>query len=183
MQTKGFRGLAIWLAIVSLAIALLFPLHSTVFSTTDGKDVIEARPLDVKITNYTDTTITKTEIVPYNSLPTPATFSSSILSNMATIWVVLLVVSILALLLEYFRAEEMDRFNQFALLALLLTMLAVYAFWSTWSAYLTAQYSVGFSQTTATSATGMGIGFLGALFATFLMFVIVLQGYTARSAH
>lgn len=181
MKATGMRAFGIWLGIISLGIALMFPLHITQIATNVGKDVIEARAYDVKITNYSDTTILQTKIVPYASLPRPSTYASSLLDNLGLIFIILIIISIFALLLEYFRAEEMGRFNQFALLSLITSVIAILIFYTTYSAYLFVQFNYGFAEVTTDHSTSLGIGLMATIFSTFLSFIIVLQGYTQKS--
>jgi len=179
-RATGFRALAIWLAIFGLGIALLFPLHITQIQTEVGKNVIEARPYDVKVTNYSDTTVLKTEILQYNMMPKPSTFASTFFDNLGIIWCALIIISLLALIIEYFRAEDLGRYNQFALLSLVTSIFAVLIFYFVYSSYLLAQFKYGFVETTSDHATGVATGFYGALVSIFLSFLVAMQGYTSK---
>lgn len=179
MPEKGFRALGIWLGIVCMVIALLFPLHHTVMNNAFfGVDKLEARPLDVLQSTWSETgsTLISSSAIQYINLPG----ATGLLLYMNIIWVLLIGLGILMLLLEYFRAHDMKRFNQFAIGSMLLSLLAVVIFYYSWSGYLLAKHSFGFVETTSDHATGMGIGLYAAIFGTIVSLLVVLQGYLSK---
>lgn len=174
MPESGWRALGIWLAVVCMLIALVFPLHHTLIVTPTGKDAVDARPFDVLMNSYdTSGTLVSTSVASYLTLTT----TNSILLYMNAIWMLVIGLALILLFLEYFKAKDMHRHNQFAMLGTFFAMLGVIAFYSAWSGYVLTKYGYGFSENLTTHATGMGIGFYGAIFGVIIGFLVVLEGY------